>query len=143
MRYGAVGCCGFEFIVFFIVYDTIALMVKDIRERRKFPRAPLKRSILWRGAQTLDNLHLVSNISEGGVLLVLDRAEAKVGDRVHLQIPLPTNYTVHANAEVVWLQPHSTQGLHCSAGLAFSVLNDADLSEVRHFVGVCRYGCDL
>ena len=36
-------------------------------ERRKFPRVNLNEKVMWRKADTFDNLSVMRNISEGGL----------------------------------------------------------------------------
>jgi|TARA_B100000315_G_C14584475_1_gene592179 c-di-GMP-binding flagellar brake protein YcgR len=112
-----------------------------MKERRKFPRVAMKRGIVWRTDNTLDNLDRGYDISEGGVCLdcanVLD-----ADDVVHLEFYLPTKSKIYAKAKVKWVKSVNESEPAQRTGFEFSDMSDPLKHEIRHFVGVCRYGCD-
>ena len=110
-------------------------------ERRKFPRVELKRSFLWRGTGTLDNLDAVENVSEGGIAIGLKNQELKPKDIVQFEFQLPTGKVVHSKAQVRWAGA-KTDGDGFRAGMEFSDISDKNRHEIRCFVGKCRYDCE-
>lgn len=113
-----------------------------LRERRKYPRVPLKRGVLWRGAATLDNLDQTRNISEGGLCLSMETLRLAPQACIHIEVQLPTRATIRTRARVCWIGPGTVNDLRCRAGIEFIDMDDALKNELRHFVGTRRYGCD-
>lgn len=111
-------------------------------ERRKYPRVCLKRGVLWRSAATLDNLDHIRNISEGGLCIAMEALRLSVEEVVHVELYLPTQVAIRAQARVCWVGPGGVNDLRCRAGLEFVDVRAELRNELRHFVGMQRYGCD-
>jgi len=111
-------------------------------ERRKYPRVPLKRGVLWRSAATLDNLDQTRNISEGGLCLSMEKLRLSPDELVHIEVQLPTQVTICVRGRVCWIGPGTIDDLRCRAGIEFIDTDETAKNELRHFVGVQRYGCD-
>lgn len=111
-------------------------------ERRKYPRIPLRRAVLWRSASSLDNLDQTRNISEDGLCIAMGKLQLQPEDFVNIEFQLPTRTTIRTQAQVRWIGPGEINDLQCRAGLEFINMDDAMKNEMRYFVGICRYGCD-
>ncbi|MBN3039602.1 MAG: PilZ domain-containing protein [Candidatus Omnitrophica bacterium] len=113
-----------------------------MKERRRTPRVNLKRGIIWRGQNTLDNLDQGINISEGGMSFIVNNDQLTVDDLIQLSFRLPTKKTIQAKAKVKWTLLDQPTGSMQKAGVEFVDVGNPQRQEIRHFVGVCRYGCD-
>jgi PilZ domain len=111
-------------------------------ENRKYPRVKLRRPILWRGDETLDNFDYARNISEGGLCLAVEKLQLKLGQIIQLETYLPTKAVVSMLASVKWIGPGTMEDLKCRVGLEFLKVGHSTLNEIRHFIGVSRYGFD-
>jgi c-di-GMP-binding flagellar brake protein YcgR len=111
-------------------------------ENRKYPRVRFERPVLWRGAVSLDNLDEARNLSEGGICLAIEELHLKIGETIQIETFLPTNAVIRGIATVKWIGPGSLKDLKCRVGLEFSDIDQRSINELRHFVGVCKYGCD-
>ncbi len=111
-------------------------------ENRKYPRVKLRRPILWRGDKTLDNVDYARNVSEGGLCLAVEKLGLKVDQVIQIETFLPTKVTVSALAKVRWIGPGTIDDLKCKVGIEFVKLERSVRNELRHFVGVSRYGFD-
>nr|CAX69007.1 Response regulator receiver protein, PilZ domain [uncultured bacterium] len=109
-------------------------------ERRKFPRISVNRGIMWRKSDSLDNLDILSNVSEGGVGLVTNQS-IKNGEVVQVEFTLPASKTIQSKAQVRWTSSGGSNADTCSVGLQFMDISSARQQEIRCFVGKCRYGC--
>lgn len=111
-------------------------------ERRKFPRVEFTRGVLWRNTDSLDNLDIANDISEGGIGITTNTAALRPNDLVQLEFQLPTTKTIHTKAQVKWVAPNDLRRDTWRAGLQFIDISDVKRHEICCFVGKCRYACD-
>lgn len=111
-------------------------------ERRKYPRIEFKRAVLWRSSASLDNLDHACDISEGGLCLAMEKLHLMPQEPLLLELQLPTKTVIRARARVCWIGPGKIDDLRWRVGIEFTSMDDATKNELRHFVGVFRYGCD-
>ncbi len=110
-------------------------------ERRKFPRVEMKQSFLWRGVDTLDNIDVAWDVSEGGIGVAVKNAKLKLKDVIQLEFQLPMGKSVHSKARIQWVNGSATSE-EARAGVEFFDISDKNTHDIRCFVGKCRYGCD-
>jgi c-di-GMP-binding flagellar brake protein YcgR len=108
-----------------------------MEEKRKFPRLNTAEIIvIWRKAETFDNLHRMKNISGGGICLMIDRKEVvNVGDTLQLEFRLPTGEIIYSKARVARsgkLTEEANSGQEI--GIEFLDISDKDRKTIEQFV---------
>lgn len=113
-----------------------------MEERRKFVRLDLNTGVNWRkddeaSDRTIYGKSTTKNISGGGVCLIMDQA-VKIGDKLHLEIELPTKKIIYSEGVVIWVEKFEIIGgryeKRYDAGVEFSEITDEDREEIKKFV---------
>ena len=111
-------------------------------ERRKFPRVNLNEKVMWRKADTFDNLSVMRNISEGGLCFETNDLRLCCDDIVQFSFQLPSKKIVYSKAKICWVSAVEPGRIGWQAGAEFQDIGDFDRQDIQHFVGECRYGCN-
>lgn len=110
-------------------------------ERRKFFRLNINVNIKWKkftgdgkkgGAGKVPS----KNLSAGGVCITSYKRLSQ-GERLVLEIELPTGKTINAGTKVVWVNEFDTPGGSAEkmyeAGIEFIDITDRDREEIKEF----------
>ncbi|MBU1113259.1 MAG: PilZ domain-containing protein [Candidatus Omnitrophica bacterium] len=113
-----------------------------MQERRRFPRVELNEKVMWRKADTFDNLNRIRNISEGGLCFETDDLRLSHDDIVQFSFQLPNKMTVYSKGRVCWISGVEPGRVGWQAGVQFQDIGDPQRQDIQQFVGESRYGCD-
>jgi c-di-GMP-binding flagellar brake protein YcgR len=113
-----------------------------MEERRRFVRLDMNVVVKWEkitedSNQIVGDTDITKNISVGGICLIAyERLE--VGDKLRLEIELPTKKTVSAKGRVVWINEFEVIGRglekRYDVGVEFIDIRDEDREEINKFV---------
>ena len=114
----------------------------SIKEKRKFPRVGFDKSFLWRSVNTLDNIDKIKNISEGGMCIVIESGKIEKDDVLQMEFYSAKGKAMFTKAKVNWVDRKKSKKGTTIAGIQFLDANNPSILKIRHYVGMCRYGCD-
>jgi len=112
-------------------------------ERRRFPRLDVVVGVRWEklapkkrwGLRT--DAHLTRNISAGGICLIVSE-DVAVGERLSLDIELPSGKAFHAVGRVAWTAPSAAGGDKArkrrEIGIEFVEIAKEDREEIQRFI---------
>lgn len=109
-----------------------------MKEKRKFLRADLDRSFLWRSINTLDNIDKIKNISEGGLCVVIESEKVEKGDILQMEFYSAKGKVIFAKAKVNWVDRKKSKEGTTIAGIQFLDTSNPSILKIRHYVGMCR-----
>jgi len=111
-------------------------------EKRKFVRLNIKILAKWKKITgtpdtKLNNLDIIRNISRGGICLNMHK-KLKIGDKLLLEIKLPTKKIIKAKGKVVWIKDMGILDLEreeeYEVGVEFSEMCNEDRQEINKFL---------
>ncbi|MFH0940895.1 MAG: PilZ domain-containing protein [Candidatus Omnitrophota bacterium] len=114
----------------------------DMTEKRKFMRLDINVAIRWNkvagsSQDAADSRDMTKNISAGGICFIVDE-KIEPGDRISLNIELPTSKIIRAEGRVAWTKEFSIVGREnekkYDAGIEFTDISEEDREEVKQFV---------
>ena len=113
-----------------------------MRERRKFVRAGVQSNIKWMkdvaGPQKdIEHKDITKNIGGGGVCIITAE-ELETGERLLLEIELPTGDSIRSRGRVAWTSKFEFKGgkqeTGYEIGVEFLDINEHDRKLVEKFV---------
>jgi len=111
-----------------------------VKEKRRWPRAKVMAEIQWsRDEDASPGLtEKTKNIGAGGVCLV-SKEKLNSGDRLRLEINLPTGDTIRAKARVVWTKKYEitvskTNEIGYYTGVEFIDILEEDRAKIEQVV---------
>jgi c-di-GMP-binding flagellar brake protein YcgR len=114
----------------------------DMAEKRKFMRLDINVAVGWSkvagsSQDAADSRDMTKNISGGGICLIVNE-KVGPGDRISLNIELPTSKIIRAEGRVVWTKDFSIVGREnekkYDAGIEFTNISEEDREEIKKFV---------
>jgi len=113
-----------------------------VQERRRFVRLTTNVRVKWKKIidtyeDIAEHINDTKNISGGGICLMVDE-RLGVGDRLYLEIELPTKKIIYSKGRVVWIkeyeiigQPHKKS---YDTGIEFLEIGDKDREDIKKFI---------
>ena len=114
----------------------------DMAEKRKFMRLDINVVVLWSkvagsSQDAADSRNMTKNISGGGICLIVNE-KVELGDRISLNIELPTSKIIRAEGRVFFTKDFSIVGREnykkYEACIEFTDISEEDREEVEQFV---------
>lgn len=110
-------------------------------EKRKFVRLDVNVRVAWEKIvgetpQPPEKENVSRNISEGGICIILYE-KFDVGDRLKLDIELPTQKKIAATGRIAWINEFAVatpQEKRYDAGVEFLDISPQDRDEIKKFV---------
>ena len=108
-------------------------------ERRKFPRLNFSVQVNWEKIETVKQTgeFQSKNISGGGLCLFVDNT-IKLGDKIKIDIHLPSGKIIEVKGKVVWVESiemiGDKQDSRPEAGIEFFDISDEIREEIKKFV---------
>ena len=111
--------------------------------KRKFARLGISLNIKWNKvageAESADVYEdMTDNIGEGGICLTTDKP-VDVGDKLHLEIELPTRDVIRSEGKVKWAAKYEMQLAEdvtiYYVGIEFQNISEEDRKKLKELVG--------
>lgn len=113
-----------------------------MEERRRFPRFDMNVNVKWDKIadvpeSNVSDVDVTKNISSGGICLIVYERLAE-GDRLNMEIELPTRKIIRAAGKVVWIHEFELIGKSSEkrydVGVEFLDLKDEEREEIKNFL---------
>jgi len=110
-----------------------------MQERRRFVRVDVRVNIWWRKIpdSAVKGKATNKDISEQGIWLIVDEA-VQTGDKLQLEMELPTNKIIKCVGEVVWVDPFMIVGYSeikkYNVGIKFINITAEDRGKLQKFI---------
>lgn len=110
-----------------------------MKERRRFVRVDVRVNVWWRKIPDKVARGQATNkdISEQGIWLIVDE-EFQIGDKLQLEMELPTKKIIKCLGEVVWVEPFMIVGYSeitkYNAGIEFINITADDRKDLQKFI---------
>ena len=114
-----------------------------MEDRRRFVRLNTDVKVKWAKIShvsegALDSTTASKNISENGICIIMYGKEINTGDKLHLEIELPTKKVIRLEGRVVWVGEFEIFGgkyeKRYDAGIEFLKISDEDKGMIKSFV---------
>jgi len=115
-----------------------------MEERRRFPRLDLEVQVSWDKVYDeveptmLNNVGICKNISTGGVCIFAYNQDVAEGDKLSLNLALPSGEIISTIGAVVWeseaISPDDKNIKGLDMGIEFSKISNEDRETIRKFV---------
>lgn len=111
-----------------------------MEEKRKFVRLDVSVIVRWRKLveKTSQTISENKNISENGICLIIEEEDLHAGEKLQLELELPTGKIIKSIGEIVWTSPFmiigNNEGKKFNAGIKFIEITSEDQQELGKFI---------
>lgn len=110
-----------------------------MEEKRRFIRLDVGVDVKWKKLydEIFDGTSINKDISEGGICLIIEE-KLQIGDRLQLEIGLPSKKNITAVGKVAWVSEYGViydnHKRNYDTGVEFMEIEETDRQEISTFV---------
>jgi len=114
-------------------------IISLMRERRGFVRLDINVKVRWERVRQKgeEKSEFTKNISGGGICLITEE-KLNEGERLYLEIELPSGKLIYARGKVVWVNEYEIIGVEIKkkydVGIEFIEIKEEDRQEIGKYI---------